>query len=151
MITFGTVSLNESMVFDDVYEPELQLEIEEKAELLKDAITIYMFVGGKVAGETFGLPTDKLEEKLPNVIPSSSIIYCYSTTLLPIYQGQGLGSILKAYWLGMLRAHGYTRVCSHATSPAALKLAQMFGVITGPQYENWCGSKRTAIYYEGAV
>jgi hypothetical protein len=51
------VSVVDSMVFESCYEKPLQMELEEKRELLgPSAIVVWMRVDGKLAGEACGAP-----------------------------------------------------------------------------------------------
>jgi hypothetical protein len=78
------------MAFEREHHPNLRFSLREKRELLKDAITIWMFDRGKLVGESYGVAFDKLDE-IPEGCPRDpKSIYCYSTTILSKYQGMRL-------------------------------------------------------------
>lgn len=150
-ITFkGDVPVSETMVFEEVFEESLQLDEEEKAEILAKGFPVWMFVDGEMAGESYGIALRYLKEKIEDCDKEApSTVYCYSTALLPKFRSKGLGPILKSYWLGMLKGNGVQRVVAHATSEQAKKLNEMFGANFdyGAQHEKWYGTERTAIFY----
>jgi hypothetical protein len=157
MLTFtSSFNLNRSIeLFDSLYEEELQLDHDDKSELLEvcRGQIAYLFLNGKVVGETYGASPawlfQMLDDDIPDTNRSGNSCYCYSTTIVPAYQGFGFGKILKAYWLGLCRAKGFVRVCGHATSEGAIKLNKGFGaVFVGHPHLNWEGTTRTAHYYE---
>lgn len=146
ILTFKTdVPLELTMMFEECYEPELQMDIEEKREVCKHAAWLYAY--GVIAAEIYGAAIkDVLEEKIPDCdkeLPDT--IYCYSVTVLPKYRKKGLASILHAYWMGMLQGN---TIVGHATSEEMVKLAVKFGaVFFGPPHKNWYGTNRTAYFY----
>jgi GNAT superfamily N-acetyltransferase len=127
------VEPEDTMIFEALYEDDLQLDLDEKTELLRhDPLAVWVFVDQVLAGETYGLsPAQILEvlgEEIPDIDPSDDrSIYCYSTTIVPTFRGRGLGTLLKAFWLGMVMGRGRTRVIGHATSPAMYQIDKHFG------------------------
>ncbi len=158
MITFTSrMDVERSMMFDQEYEPELQMDVEEKRELLEvcRGQVVYIFFDGRVIGETYGATPAELyaheDKKIPGVNKNeNNSVYCYSTTIVGAYQGFGFGQLLKAYWLGLCKARNFKRVVGHATNDAAAKLNNKFGAVwfQGKHYANWYGTQRTAHYYE---
>lgn len=155
-ITFKDhVPVEDTMEFEQQYEDKLQWSTEDKDELITlcQPTVAYMYIDGKLAGETYGLsPADdytfRNEEIEDCNINDHVSCYCYSTTILPAYQGLGLGKILKAYWLGLVKARGYQYVIGHATSPTAVSLNRSFGAKFEMKiHQHWYGTDRTAIYY----
>jgi hypothetical protein len=150
-ITFnGYLPVAETMCFEEVFEESLQLDKEEKAKILEKGFPVWMRVDGELAGESYGIALRDLKEKIEDCENESpSTVYCYSTALLPKFRSKGLGPILKAYWLGMVKGNGVQRVVAHATSEQAKKLNEMFGACFdyGSQHEKWYGTERTAIFY----
>lgn len=151
-ITFKTsYSVPETMPFEDIFEEELRLSIDEKMTLLsKSESGLWMLVDGELAGETYGIRLNKMDEQIEDCENEEKLttIYCYSTALLPKFRGKGLGPILKAYWLGMLAKDDFTnRVVGHATSDQAAKLNLMFGAQFSVAHKNWYGTERTAHFY----
>lgn len=151
IVTFTSyVPVRATLVFEDIFEEELQLEEKEKVELLGSALARWMYVDGELAGETYGVQLNYLHEKIEDCEKESlDTVYCYSTALLPKFRRKGLGAILKAYWLAVAKERGVRRVVGHATSEQAKKLNEMFGANFdyGSQHLNWFGTKRTAIFY----
>ena len=107
------VPLERTMDFEAVYHRALQLDLSEKKEIwdIPGAIFVWMFVQGKLAGESYGFPLAGSDEQIEgyngNLSPNwlddltdrekKTGIYCYSNTILPAFQKQGLGTILKAH------------------------------------------------------
>jgi GNAT superfamily N-acetyltransferase len=109
-----------------------------------------MLVDGLLAGETYGATPANLDEKTPDVPQNDPLcIYCYSSTVLPQFQGRGLSKLLVAYWNGLARGSGFTKVVGHATDPRIVAVRSFFGVRFGAVHPNWYGTTRTARYYEG--
>jgi hypothetical protein len=155
-LTFTTQEPAGSLDFESCYEEELQLDPEEKAEILaapEQTLCLWMFVDGELAGETYGAsPHDlfaAIEEEIEDCDKNDPLaVYCYSTTILPKFQGMGLAKILKAYWLGLIKGRGYDSVCGHATTPAMLKINLDFGAQVKAVHSNWYETERTAHFYE---
>jgi ribosomal protein S18 acetylase RimI-like enzyme len=71
--------------------------------------------------------------------PLKGSLYIVTTGILPSFQGQGFGSLLKQWQLTFARRHGFTRVVTNTrqTNSAMLKLNQRFGFTilrTTPDY-----------------
>jgi GNAT superfamily N-acetyltransferase len=150
-VTFTqSVPIAETMMFDDVYEESLQLDVAEKVDLLgRNALAVWMRVDGVLAGECYGAPPSMFDEPIEDVTdydPRS--LYCYSTTILPRFQGLGLSKILVAYWNGVALGRGFHKVCGHATSPAMVAVRTFFGARFGAVHERWYETNRTARFYE---
>jgi GNAT superfamily N-acetyltransferase len=148
IITFKQfLPVEETMIFEKLFEPELALDREEKEELLTKSFVTWMFVNGQLIGETYGTILSDLDEKIEDTKDErGDTIYCYSTAILPQAQGKGLAKILKAYWLGTLTEFGDI-VVGHATTEGAYRLNRFFGAEFGATHDNWCGTKRKATYY----
>jgi GNAT superfamily N-acetyltransferase len=141
--------LEQTMVFEDQYEPELRLSLDEKRDLLHDAIATFMFVDGALAGETYGVSIPDSGEEIEGYdMRDAGIVYCYSTTVLPAFQGRGLSRVLCAYWLGLVKQAGFRLVLGHATSPAMIAVKRFFGARLITSHEGWYGTARVAHFYE---
>lgn len=156
-ITFTLEPPDDTSAFEAQFEPTLQIDPEEKKELIcASDNAVWMYVDGKLAGETYGLTpsayaegSDDEKDVIEDCDPEDDdSVYCYSTTLLPEFQGKGLGKLLKAYWLGVVKSNGHSKICGHATSPAALKLNELFGAEVKSTREKWYDTDRTAHFYE---
>ena len=150
IVTFTTrMPIAETMQFEATYEPSLQMDLEEKSSLVAESLAAWMFVDGVLAGEIYGAQPALLNDTIPDTPKSDPrMIYCYSTTLLPAFRRRGLSKILVAYWNGLARGAGFTKVDGHATSPAMVAVRAFFGARFGPVHPNWYETNRTAHYYE---
>jgi GNAT superfamily N-acetyltransferase len=151
-ITFRPdVPIEDTMIFEAEFEPELQLSLADKTDVIHRGLATWMFVDGVLAGETYG--TDPLAEAeegedLEDVKTiTEPSVYCFSTAVLPPFQGKGFGSLLKVYWLGMMRGQGHTLIIGHATTPAMVKINQRFGAEMIRKHERWYDTERTAWFY----
>jgi len=146
VVTFETNALlKDTTGFEDCYELPLPLDINEKQKILGSGISVWMSVNGKIAGETYGTSLKYLTEKIEDCSGEGFYtIYCYSTTILPKFQGKHLSKILKAHWLGMCEGR---RIVGHATSPVMVEVNRFFGAKFGTVHKNWYGTKRTAHFY----
>ncbi len=86
---------------------------------MRGAIKVWMFVDGALAGEAYGIPmAGGYGETMPGaelvVDDLSTALYCFSNTILPGFQGRGLGAELKRHWLGMASARGLRVIYGHA-------------------------------------
>ena len=142
--------IRETMCFESVYEECLRLSEGDKKRIIFDGVAAWMFVDGLLAGESYGATPAKLDAEMPDVPQNDSLcIDCYSSTVLPQFQGRGLGKVLVAYWNGLARGSGFTKVAGHATDPRIVAVRSFFGVRFGAVHQNWYGTTRTAHYYEG--
>ncbi len=141
------VPLEETMEFEAVYHPGLQLELEEKREVWETpgAFFVWMYVDGELAGESYGIPlssrTDLIDDLL--LLPvkeKENAVCCFSNTILPAFQGKGYGSILKAHWLGLAAAKGFGVVYGHARPGGSQALNVKFGAVLLENLPNWFGS-----------
>jgi GNAT superfamily N-acetyltransferase len=136
------------MVFEELFEPNLQLDKEEKQRIIEKGIAVWLYVNGVLAGEIYGATLESLGEQIEDTEKETlDTVYCYSTAVLPHFQGEGFSKILKAFWLGMVVERGYKCVVGHATTAIALHLNELFGATRGAWHEDWYDTDRTATYY----
>jgi hypothetical protein len=141
------VPLEQTMAFESVHHPNLQLDLYDKREIWETpgAFFVWMFVDGQIAGESYGIPLASPSEFLENllVLPASEkekAVCCYSNTILPRFQKQGHGSILKAHWLGLAAGKGFDVVYGHARPGGSQALNAKFGAVFLEDLPNWFGS-----------
>lgn len=145
---YSQITIPATMVFDEQYPEQLQFDEEEKKEVLANAaVAIWMFVDGKLAGECYGTPVTQLGEEIPDTAEYPYALYCDSTTILPEFQGCGLGRILKDYYNEQAFAKGFKTLIGHATSEGARKLNEKYGAEWGASHDGWYGTDRTAHFY----
>lgn len=145
---YSQIALSDTMVFDEQYPEQLQFDEEEKKEVLEGcSVAIWMFVDGELCGECYGTAVSNLDEEIPDVSEFSDAIYCDSTTILPKFQGRGLGKLLKDYYNELAFGAGFRTLIVHATSEAAVKLNIRYAAKFGAVHENWYGTERTAHFY----
>jgi GNAT superfamily N-acetyltransferase len=143
--------LRETMVFERRYHPELAMPFADKRDLLqeRDVIAVWMYVPGRrrLIGETYGVSVQKvLADEDPEgkadlrLFAKRRAFYVFSTTILPQYEGRGLGAILKAYLLGRAFGAGYRWVVGHAKEGASVALNQRFGAVFRRRHANWYGT-----------
>ena len=141
------VPLEATMDFEKVYHPGLQLDLEQKQEVwdTPGAFFVWMFVDGEIAGESYGIPLSSSNELIEDlsVLPESEkekAVCCFSNTILPSFQKQGYGSILKAHWLGLAAAKGFKIVYGHARPGGSQALNAKFGAVFLENLPDWFGS-----------
>ena len=148
MIRFDyQVPLEQSRAFEAVYHEALQLDLSAKGEIrnLPGSMFAWMFADGELVGESYGVPlatSDELFEGLAGLTDEEKrgAIYCYSNTILPRFQGQGLGTILKAHWLGLVVGHGFRIVYGHARPGGSQALNAKFGAAFLESFPDWFGA-----------
>jgi GNAT superfamily N-acetyltransferase len=153
------VPLEETMAFEAVYPAALQLDLSEKKKMFDEtgSIFVWMFVDGQLAGESYGIPLSSSDELLVAEFPDlaeyekQDAIDCYSNTILPAFQNRGLGTILKAHWLGLAVAKGYKVVYGFARPGASQSLNANFGAVFLQDFPNWYGSNETYKRYRLAL
>jgi hypothetical protein len=135
------------MMFETVYPEPLQFELLEKKELwdLPGSIFVWMFVDGKIAGESYGTPTANDIDGIGGSVDlpdaeTKNGFHCYSNTILPGFQGQGLGMILKAHWLGLVAGKGFDTVYGHARPGRSQALNAKFGAEFLEDFPDWFGT-----------
>jgi GNAT superfamily N-acetyltransferase len=136
--------LDQTMAFEAVYPESQQLDLSQKQQI-RDApgsIFAWMFLDGELAGETYGIPLESSIAGLTDLSDSEkkSGIHCYSNTILPAFQGRGLGKILKAHWLGLVVARGFEAVYGYARPGASQRLNAGFGAVFLRAFPDWCGA-----------
>lgn len=136
------VPLEQTMAFESVYPASEQLALPEKRKFFADArsIFVWMFVDGELAGETYGIA---VADSLPGLAALSeeqrkTSIHCYSNTILPAFQNQGLGKTVKAHWLSLAAAKGLKTVFGYARPGASQALNASFGAVFLQGFPNWC-------------
>jgi len=158
VITFhNDIPVEQTIIFEEVYEKELQNDLDEKFELLTEAgdLAAYMKVDNRLVGEIIGCHLGNLNEKIEDCDKiSNTVIYCYTTTILPPFQGNGLAKILKAYWLGLCKMRFIEMsptkalIVGHSTSAAMKHINEKFGAKHMIEHNNWYGTSRTAWFYK---
>jgi len=147
--------LEETMDFEDVYVDELRTDLSYKQEL-KDNGAQFIYIQntetGELIGETYFIEPEKLDE-LDDLLPglqdwlNRDAIYVYGTTILPQYQNQRFGKILKAYFLGYVK-HKYKYVLGHARDNGSIKLNKAFGAEIIATEPNWQDSGEHVYFYK---
>lgn len=153
------VSVEDSLVFEKIYDENLQMDAQEKQELKEDgAEFIYMVDAetGDLIGETYFCPLDLFKDEEPDELQpdegtspyfNKNYAYCYSTTILPKYQGMGFGKLLKSYYLGYIKAKGFSGSIGHAKDVASVGLNTGFGGNVVRQFDNWYQTGETHFLY----
>ncbi len=148
--------LGQTMVFEAVYHDNLRLSLEVKRELLARCGCVWLYDAGtqELIGETYGFP---LRENLAcidgpgasDVYPfrDQRAVYVLSTTILPAFQGRGLGKVLKAFFLGIVSQAGFPLVLGHARAGPSVHLNQAFGAAIHTAHPDWAGSGETYYFY----
>lgn len=145
MISFSyDVPFERSMAFETVYPEAEQFERSKKKQIrdIPGSIFVWLFVDGELAGETYGIPIAISIPGLTNLTDSErkTGIHCYSNTILPPFQNQGLGTILKAHWLGVVAGKGFRTVYGYARPGGSQRLNGKFGAVFLDNFPNWCGT-----------
>ena len=153
------VSLEDSLVFEKVYPENLQWDLDGKQELKDDGTEFLYMVDadtGELIGEAYFLPLDTMEdwpadeEQAEDGLgpwDGKNAIYPFSTTILPKFQGKGLGKILKSYCLGLWKARGYDYAVGHARDGASTGLQESFGAEVIGRFDNWYGTHESYNLY----
>ena len=140
LITFKfEYPIERTMAFEKEYHENLQLELEEKRGLLRDAIAIWMFDGDVLVGETYGIALGHRADEHPGCPADPHAIYCYSNTILGKYKEKGYGTILKAAFIGHVSGK-FSRIYGHARPGASQALNRKFGAKFLHTYEDWFGT-----------
>jgi GNAT superfamily N-acetyltransferase len=141
------VPLEQTMAFEPVYHQALQLDLSEKRRYwdLLGSIFVWMYVDGNLAGESYGFPITSCYEPIKGLSELTdgekrAGIYCYSNTVLPSFQRQGLGTTLKAHWLGLVVGKGFDIVYGHARPGASQALNAKFGARFLDCFPDWYGT-----------
>ena len=157
-------SLEDTLVFDKLYEPELQMDVFYKRSIFETPsfVSTFMKINGKLAGEVYGICANDVLDDGEEVIPDerSSMwqeMYCFSCTLLPEYRYNKLmmsvSILMKQHWIQQVRAQGYNHIVGHATSSGAERLNTTLGAVFFPDHNIPCifGSERLGRYYELSI
>jgi GNAT superfamily N-acetyltransferase len=151
-----TWDLRQTMAFEAVYHPNLRLSLAEKIEQLVGAECVWLYDARtqELIGETYGVPVraalfDEDEDGDADVRPyrNRRALYTFSTTILPAFQRQSLGRILKAFFLGIASEAGYSLVLGHAREGGSVRLNETFGAQIGTAHPDWCGTGETYYFY----
>jgi hypothetical protein len=139
--------LEQTMVFEALYHATEQLDVSQKKRIWDAAgsIFVWMFVDGELAGETYGIPLANSIEGLTDMREMTdgemkTGIHCYSNTILPFFQNRGLGTILKAHWLGLAAGKGFANVYGYARPGGSQSLNAKFGAVFLDRHPNWYGT-----------
>ena len=141
------VPLDQTMTFEAIYHENLQLALTEKQDIrdIPGSIFVWMFVDRALAGESYGNPLvadDEPIEGLKHLTDDEKRtgIYCYSNTILPAFQGQGFGAILKSHWLELAAGEGFETVYGHARPGGSQALNAKFGAVFLDSFPDWYGT-----------
>lgn len=155
--------LAETMQFEEIYPTNLQLDIEVK-QWIKDNGGEFIYMKdedtGIIIGETYFIPVDELEYEEPTELQledgldgwyGKNALYVYSTSILPEYQKQGLGKVLKSYFYGFIKTSQYDYVIGHARRNGSIQLNEFFGAEVIDEFENWFQTGETVSMYKKAL
>jgi GNAT superfamily N-acetyltransferase len=112
------------------------------ASYWKECEAWWMFIDGRKAGCCAFLRDLDFQEDLSPTgenPAAKGCLYIATTGLLPKYQGQGLGVLLKAWEIAYGRRHGFTRIVTNTRrrNERMIELNQSFGFTilrTTPRY-----------------
>ena len=104
--------------------------------------TFWMMVEGKAVGCCAFLPHVDFQEDIRAARdnpPMRGSLYISTTGILPVYQGLGLGSLLKAWQIAYARRHGFERIVTNnrKRNRPIIRLNEKFGfqiIRTTPRY-----------------
>lgn len=142
------LAVSKTMAFEDLFHENLAFDKTDKSEILaRSDIKLWLFVDGKIAGETYGMAVPKIGEDLEgcSAYQRPDALYIYSIAILPQFQGKGLGKLLKAYSLGLAFGKGFKLVIDHAHEGPSLRLNQYFGAKVISEHRDWYETGET--YY----
>jgi predicted double-glycine peptidase len=165
MYTFKKVSVEKSMVFEDIWEEELKLDNKDKSELLKICIPEYLFLDKELAGEIYSIDLktmlkDDIDEDSDDKkistdcsderYTSEKTAYLESIAILPKFQKRGLGRVLLEHHMGYLKSCGYSQLIAHSTSENMDKVFSSLGFyfFKDHVHKKWYGTERTAKFCE---
>jgi hypothetical protein len=141
------IPLEQTMAFESVYHEALQLDLAEKKEMwdAPGSIFVWLSVDGELAGESYGIPLVSCDEPIEGLTAltegeKEKGVYCYSNTILPPFQKQGFGTILKAHWLGLAAGKGFKIVYGHARRGGSQALNAKFGAVFLESFPDWYGT-----------
>jgi hypothetical protein len=141
------VSLDQTMAFEAIYHKALQLDLCSKKDLwdIAGSVFVWVLLDGELVGESYGIPVANADESIEGLSDLTdserkAAIYCYSNTILPSFQKQGLGTILKAHWLGLAAGKGFDIVYGHARPGGSQALNAKFGAVFLDSYPDWAGT-----------
>ena len=141
------IPLEQTMPFEAVYPEALQLDLSDKREIwdAPGSLFVWMFVVGELAGESYGIPLASFDEPIEGLFDltdsqKKTAIYCYSNTILPAFQKQGIGTILKTHWLGLAAGKGFDTVYGHARPGGSQALNAKFGGVFLDSFPDWYGT-----------
>ena len=158
---FDGITLEESLIFETIYDEELRMSIDEKQELIDNGAEFIFLIDSKtkeLIGETYFVPLDSFEGLEPDEEQGDeglepyfgkNLAYCYSNTILPKYQGKGYGLLIKMHLLHYLEINRYSGVMGHAKEGASVSLNTHKNIkskIVG-EFNNWYGTGKTHYLY----
>lgn len=146
------IPIEDTLVFEDQYTGELKLSLRGKRNLKQQGAEFIYLVEkqtGELIGETYYIEVDKLKERIKGLSKwkNRNAIYVYSNTVLPKYQGNGLGTILKAFFLGQVN-RTFSYALGHAKDGASWNLNKRFGAILIKEEKDWAGTNETYNFYK---
>ncbi len=139
------------------YHQNLQWSKEDKKELFTslDATIFLVEINNKVIGEALSSKLDfwNAEEfpstkELSSKYKSNETCYQEFFSVLPGYQGIGIGKLLKKATIHEAQRKGYNFLLGHAKEGAAIEINKKFGARIIKQYEDWYGTGITHYLYE---
>lgn len=153
------ISIEDSIVFEKVYPENLQWDAPAKQELKDDGVEFMYMVNAEtneLIGEVYYIALDKMkdwdadEEQLDDGLEpyyDKNMMYCFSNTILPKFQKQGYGKILKAWFLGYSKGEGFELTIGHARPEGSLQLNESFGAEVVRTFETWYGLNENVYLY----
>lgn len=136
------------------YHPNIQFERDYKKEEMtkKGAVALLVMKDGKVIGEVYGSPLSTMKDELDADNKElrafeelferfrgkeGKVFYCMGISVLPEYQGRGIGTKLEEELVRMVKAAGYESFVLHAHEGPSEKIAKRLGAGFVKTYQNW--------------
>jgi len=147
------------------FPPSIQSDWEEVKSLIEGSVSCYFVYdnhGGlrKVVGSAYAIPLEKPDDidsddphrdywlELIKRYEGQQVAYLYSISVHPEYQGKDLSKRLMISLLSDLKAHGYTKLLSHANEGVSLHLHDFFGAKHIDSIQNWYGTNHQYTFCE---
>lgn len=150
------IPLKKTMVFEDQYHENLQMDLKEKKEIINNGIAFWLLSdSGDFIGEIYAICLDQLDEEIEGndqvKTPKDKTWYLYSVTIMPKYRRKGFAKIMMAYMLGFLKNEGAISLLGHYKEGTSSKLAEMFGGKFLGDFANWYETGATHKFYEISI
>ncbi len=148
--------IQQLMKLENEYHPNLREKEFDKYKRIfsKDVLEVVVLKEGKIIADRIGVSINETKDFLPEFLENYNeyvdrkILYVWSFTVKPEFQGQNIGFKLASSFTNLAKRLGYEKILGAAKEGASIHINEKLGAKIIKPLENWADTGTTHYLYE---